>query len=75
MMNSRICGEKARVPLEAAYHILVLKNTFKYYLSSNITTYMHATFPLLCVLLSTSSLVLGPSGMRSRLVEAGCHYT
>jgi hypothetical protein len=39
---------------------MVPDNTVKYYLSSNITTYLHATFPLLCASLPTSSLVLGP---------------
>jgi hypothetical protein len=43
---------------------LILQDTFTYYLSSNITTYLHATFPLLCASLPTSSLVLGPLGWR-----------
>jgi hypothetical protein len=53
---------KQRFCWEAAYYILILYDTFKYYLSSNITTYLHATFPLLCASLSTPSLVLGPLG-------------
>jgi hypothetical protein len=39
------------------------KILFKHYLSGDITTYLHATFSLLCALLPTSSLVLGPPGI------------
>jgi hypothetical protein len=74
-MSSQACVEKMRVSLGTRERVVIswfCKILFKHYLPGDITTYLHTTFSLLCALLPTSSLVLGPPGIWPRRVEAGC---